>query len=68
MTLLIETILITFALCYYLFSVFFIATILEEDIYAEKWYIRIGCLISILLIAPLEAPIALGIILGLRKH
>ena len=68
MTLLIETILITFALCYYLFSVFFIATILEEDIYAEKWYVIIGCLILILLIAPFAAPIVLGILLGLRKH
>lgn len=68
MTLLIETILITFALCYYLFSVFFIATIIEEDIYAKKWYVIIGCSISILLIAPIAAPIALGISLGLRKH
>ena len=68
MTLLIETILITFALCYYLFSVFIIIVILSEDIHVEKLYIKIGCLISILLIAPLAAPIALGITLGLRKH
>ena len=68
MTLLIETILIIFALCYYLFSVFFIATTLEEDIYPKKWYVIIGCSISILIIAPIATPIALGISLGLREH
>lgn len=67
MTLLIETILITFALCYYLFSVFFIATTLEEDIYAKKWHVIIGYVISILLIAPTATPIVLGISLGLRE-
>lgn len=56
------------ALCYYLFSIFFITVLIEEDLFEKSTSARLGALIGILLIAPIATPIILGIILGITAE
>lgn len=59
-----ETILILFAIVYYLFSVFFMATIVQDTNEKYTFLQIIGILFQIMLIAFIVTPIILGIKLG----
>ena len=58
-----EIILVIFAILYYMFSVFFIATVVQDVNNHSIWYI-IECLILTVLLSPIATPIILGIKLG----
>lgn len=59
-----EIILMLFAYIYYVFSVFFIATIIQ-DVNKKYTILRIlGMVIEIIIISPFVTPIILGIKLG----
>lgn len=58
------TILVIFAILYYLFCTFLYAEYVSEEIYTKKWPIRLLWLVCILIIAPIATPIMLGIYIG----
>lgn len=59
-----QTIIIFFAIIYYLFSIFFLSTIM--DIYNCKIHEAIILSIIFILVSPLICPVILGITLGIN--
>ena len=58
-----EIILVIFAIIYYLFSVFLVATLIQDVNNHSIWYM-IKCLILTIIVSPIATPIILGIEIG----
>jgi len=59
-----EIILVIFAILYYLFSVFFCATLIQEKYRTFTWVGAIVAVIITMAISPIVTPVILGIELG----
>lgn len=59
-----EIILVTFAILYYLFSMYLFATVIQDTNKRHTGFQILGVILMTLVIAPIATPIILGIELG----